>query len=202
MAGWKLPFEALVFDLGGVIVLHDNEALYRRLGARCAAPDAAVRIKREAEDPRYAIGALTIPTLHEALRHELGYRDDWAGFLADWCSHFTIDGAMLALVETLAAEHRVLLFSNTNREHWEFLCAATQGVLGRLEAHLSYELGAMKPFPEAFRRMAARAGIAPARSLFIDDLAVNVEGARRAGFQAELFTGRRALKQFLAAAQP
>ncbi len=47
--------------------------------------------------------------------------------------------------------------------------------------------------------MAARAGIDPGRSLFIDDKPVNVEAARRAGFRAEVFVGQAALEAYLAA---
>ena len=40
----------------------------------------------------------------------------------------------------------------------------------------------------------------PERCLFIDDVAANVEGARAAGFQAEVFTGQAALEALLRAA--
>jgi FMN phosphatase YigB (HAD superfamily) len=192
-----LPYEALVFDLGGVIIPHDNEVLYRRLAERCAAPDALDRIRRGAQDPRYGTGELPIADLHDRFRRELGYSRDWDAFVADWCSHLSVDWAMLDLVQRLAASRRVLLFSNTNREHWEHLLALTDGALARFEAYLSHEIGQVKPALAAFRTVAARAGIMPARSLFIDDRAENVEAARQAGFDAERFTDQAAFERFL-----
>ena len=89
--------------------------------------------------------------------------------------------------------HRVMIFSNTNQEHWDHAVAASDGRLGRIEAYLSHEIGDLKPAVSSYLAVAAKAGIAPARSLFIDDRADNVEGARRAGVQAEVFTSQAAL---------
>jgi HAD superfamily hydrolase (TIGR01509 family) len=193
----QLPYEALVFDLGGVIVPHDNEALYRRLGARCAATDAAERIRSAVREPGWETGARTIPQLHHRLEAELGYAGGWDAFVVDWCSHLKVDGAMLDFVTRLAADNRILIFSNTNHEHWQHLLALTEGALGKFEAYLSHEIGAAKPAPDAFRLVARRAGIAPERSLFVDDRAANVAAARAVGFIAEVFTDQAALERFL-----
>lgn len=200
MAG-KLAFAALVFDLGGVIIPHDNEQLYRRLAASCTAPDAIEVIRAKAADPRYYTGELTIAALHRDLRRELGYGLDWHGFQLDWRCHLSLDRGMLELVERLARTTRVMIFSNTNREHWEYLVEFTGGALGRLEAYLSYEIGLAKPDLASFRAVAARAGIDPGRSLFIDDREENVTAARHAGFHAEIFTDQASLEQVLAAAE-
>jgi 2-haloacid dehalogenase len=55
-----------------------------------------------------------------------------------------------------------------------------------------------KPSAEIFRRLATRYALDPARTLFIDDAAVNVEGARAAGFVAHHFTSAAALADVLA----
>lgn len=192
------PFAALVFDVGGVIVPHDNEKLFRRLAARCAVPDAAAAIRAAVHDPGYERGALPIAHLHERLRRELGYAEDWSVFRADWCSHLGFDWAMLDYVERLAARRRVLLFSNTNQEHWDHLLLLSEGRLGRFEAYLSHEIGDAKPAQSAFRRVAAAAAIDPARALFVDDRSANVDAARQAGFAALVFTGQDALERALA----
>jgi HAD superfamily hydrolase (TIGR01509 family) len=195
------PFAALVFDVGGVIVLHDNEALFLRLARRCGAPDAAAAIRAAVRDPGYERGALPIAHLHERLRRDAGYAEDWDRFRADWCSHLGLDAAMLDYVERLAARRRVLLFSNTNREHWDHLLRLSDGRLGRFEAYLSHEIGDAKPALSAFHRVAAAAGIAPARALFVDDKPGNVEAARQAGFAALVFTGQAELERALAEAE-
>ena len=193
----KLSLQALVFDLGGVIVRHDNELLFRRLAQNCAASEAIDRIRTECADSRYNSGALTIDSLHVKLVRELGYGLAWDDFVTVWCSHLGIDDDMLALVQRLAISHRVILFSNTNPIHWNHLEKLSDGALSQFEAYLSYEIGLTKPAVEAFRFFARSAGIDPARALFIDDLPENVEGARRAGFQAEVFLDKAALEGLL-----
>jgi FMN phosphatase YigB (HAD superfamily) len=197
MSGEK-AFAALVFDVGGVIVPHDNDELYRVLAGRCRPQPAAAAVAALARDARYERGELPIAHLHQRLAHEVGYAPGWESFVADWCCHLGVDDAMLDYVEHLAARRRVLLFSNTNREHWEHLVRLTQGRLARFEAYLSHEIGDAKPALSSFRLVAARAGIDPARSLFIDDKPENVAAARQAGFGAWTFTGQDALARLLA----
>lgn len=198
----RLPFDALVFDVGGLFVLHDNERLFQRLASSCTIPDAVDRIRARAADPSFTTGARPIAALHEEIVEKLGYVKDWSGFLADWSSHFTVVCGMLDLLQQLAARHRVLLFSNTNAEHWREVLRLTGGVLGRYEAYLSHEIGDMKPRASAFRLVAVRAGIALGRSLFVDDLAENIAAARALGFAGHVFTGQAKLEAYLAAAEP
>src|SRR5665213_1418141 len=119
MSPGDAPPQALIFDLGGVIVPHDNAVLYARLASRCSAADALDRIVAGSLDDRYGSGELGIPALHQRFVDELGYDGDWDMFAGQWCSHLGLDRAMLHLVGRLAATNRVLLFSNTNQIHWE-----------------------------------------------------------------------------------
>jgi FMN phosphatase YigB (HAD superfamily) len=196
MASAVSPFHAIVFDLGGVIVAHDNAVMVERIASRTkATPRDVSRLIRRKD---WGSG-LPIADLHAELTGELGYGGGWDEFAADWCCHFTVDRSMLAFVQRLASANRVMIFSNTNQVHWDFLVAETGGELAAFEAYLSHELRRSKPAVEAFEMVARQAGIDPARSVFFDDMAENVEGARLAGFQAELFTSESALRSILVA---
>ena len=192
-----LPFQALIFDAGGVFVPHDNELLMARLASRCAVPGAMEAIRARHHDPKVGTGETAVPELHRRLQDELGYAADWNVFLEDWSCHLVLDHDMLALIAALAEHNRVAVFSNTNAEHWarvETFCGAA---LDRFELYLSHKIGAVKPDLAAFALVAERAGVDPGRCLFIDDMAENVEAARAAGFQAEQFTGQPALETLL-----
>jgi len=52
----------------------------------------------------------------------------------------------------------------------------------------------IKPDPAIYRLALARWGVAAADTVFIDDNAANVEGARRVGMHAIHFTGEPALR--------
>lgn len=193
-----MAFEALIFDVGGVMIPHDNAALARRIAGRCASPEAALAAVDEIGfDRRYETGELPIEHLHERVSRELGYGAPWDTFVEDWCSHFEVDFAMVDLVERLACTNRVVLFSNSNAVHWPRVLERTDRRLGAFETYLSHELGMVKPDVDAFLTVAGRAGVAPGRCLFVDDRPANVEGARRAGFQAEVFTDQPRLEALL-----
>ena len=51
-------------------------------------------------------------------------------------------------------------------------------------ALLSFEEKLLKPDPELYRRLFPRFGLSPGECFFIDDLHLNVEGARWCGMKA------------------
>ncbi len=181
-----------------MIVAHDNSVLTERVRSRCAPGTTPEAVTAIGQRDAFGTGEASIEDLHQALVAALGYAGDWETFRADWCCHLELDPSMLAFVEALAATNRVMLFSNTNAVHWEFLVAASAGRLAKLEAYLSHEIGALKPDVESYLLVARAAGIEPARSIFFDDRLDNVEAARLAGFQSEVFTSEAALRAFLA----
>jgi len=191
-----LAVEALVFDLGGVIVGHDNAMMHQRLASRCGAAASPERIAQVTSDAHWATGR-PIADLHQALKLEAAYEGDWPTFCDDFTCHLAIDASMLAFVELLAARHRVMIFSNTNQVHWDFLVQASDGRLGAFERHLSHEVGHAKPSLKSFEIVAEISRLPPGAMLFFDDVAANVDGARRAGLQAELFTGEAPLRKLL-----
>jgi FMN phosphatase YigB (HAD superfamily) len=197
----KLEFEALIFDVGGVIVSHDDDMLHRLLAERCTAPDALEGIRSMLQDVRINTGEMPVTELHRGLQRQLEYSRNWNGFVDDWCCHFEVDRQMLDLVHHLALSNLVILFSNTNSEHWTKVRNLTGGAFDRFECYLSYQMGEAKPSLGSFRTVAARAHINPAHSLFIDDRVENVEAARFVGFQAEVFVSRATLEEYLALAQ-
>jgi FMN phosphatase YigB (HAD superfamily) len=191
------PFQALIFDVGGVFVPHDNDMLYARLASRCTAQDAEARIRGQSGKTGVGSGMISVQDLHRRLADELGYAGGWETFADDWCCHLGLDHAMLDLIERLAETQRVALFSNTTDVHWTRVDNLSGGRVMRLEQYLSHLIGAEKPDLQAFRIVAEQGGFEPARCLFFDDVQKNVDGARAAGFQAELFTGQIALETLL-----
>jgi putative hydrolase of the HAD superfamily len=66
----------------------------------------------------------------------------------------------------------------------------------------SCELGLVKPEEAIYARLIEELGVAPSQTLFIDDLAPNVEGARRAGLQSVLFRSEAQLRSDLSELLP
>ncbi|MEL6981992.1 MAG: HAD family phosphatase [Actinomycetota bacterium] len=91
------------------------------------------------------------------------------------------------------------VLSNTNPLHWDH---QNDGAIIRdlcQHAFLSYLLGAVKPDREIYDLVAAELTIEPDRILFLDDNQINVDGARAAGWQAEVAKGPAEAAAVLAA---
>jgi len=61
----------------------------------------------------------------------------------------------------------------------------------------SGELGGRKPDPAVFLKAVERLDARPARTLFVDDLFVNVRGARLAGLQADTANDSRSFGKLM-----
>ncbi len=94
-----------------------------------------------------------------------------------------------ALAEAVRARVPIGCLSNTNALHAD-RHASEEGVYGLFDHRfLSHELGLVKPDPEIFEHVLGVLGCRPERVLFLDDNAINVEGARAAGLRAERARG-------------
>lgn len=62
---------------------------------------------------------------------------------------------------------------------------------------LSYKEKLIKPDPAIYRRLTDRYGLNPEECIFLDDLAENVEAARRCGWQGIVFTTKEAADKAL-----
>ena len=180
--------DALLFDLGGVLIRLDWDAVFAHW-ARCSGADPAALRRRFAFDEayeRYERGEIDAARYFEALRSTLGIELDDAQLEAGWNALFAGEVAETArLVAQAAARIPVHLFSNTNAAHhaaWSRDYARALRPFRR--RFVSSEMGLRKPDRAAFEHVARELGIPPGRILFFDDTEANVAGARAAGLQA------------------
>lgn len=75
----------------------------------------------------------------------------------------------------------------------------TLGLSDRFDAmHYSADMGCAKPADAFFAEIERRTGFGPGEMFFIDDRSENVEAARRRGWPAAVWTGKRRLSAILA----
>ena len=194
--------DAVVFDLGGVLIDWSPYHLYRKLF------DNDEEIARfldeidlyawlrgvDADKPfRGAVAELSARLPHRAALIE-AYWHRWAETLQG-----SLDDSLGVVSELKATGMRLFVISNWSSETWhyaterfDFLDWFDGLVISGLE-------GVAKPDPEIFHRACQRHEITPERAVFIDDMAANVESARGLGFHGIHFTGAEALRRQLAA---
>lgn len=102
------------------------------------------------------------------------------------------------VVRATAQKAATALVSNTSPVHFQH-CLRTVPSLRHLQRfYVSYQLRTLKPDPAFYRTVIEGEQCDPQDMVFIDDLAENVEGARRAGMQGIVFKVAEQLRQSLA----
>ena len=192
---------AAVLDLGNVLV----EVDFRRAlasWARAAAVPVEAFAGRFSVDEAYCAherGEIDDAAYFSHLAGCLGIRLSFAEMLEGWNEIFgpPLPGAG-RVVRELAARMPVYVFSNTNPAHVAYFSPRLRELLSPVTRVItSCDIGARKPEAEAFRRVAAIAGLPPERLAFFDDLEENVAGARRAGLQAQRVTRPEEILEFI-----
>jgi len=183
-----MTVDALLFDLGGVLIRLDWDAVFAHWGRCCGADPAALRARFAFDDAyeRHERGEIDAARYFESLRRTLGIDLPDADLEAGWNALFVGEIAETARLVAQAAERiPVYLFSNTNAAHqaaWSRDYAQALRPFGR--RFVSSEIGLRKPDRAAFEHVAREIGVPPGRILFFDDTEANVAGARAAGLQA------------------
>jgi glucose-1-phosphatase len=186
----RLPaISTVIFDLGNVLVFHDNAYLFRRLGGPAGLEGEEVE-RRLAERGLFEAvnrGRLDAAGIHREVCRALALDVDMDEFAALWSCHFTVNEPILPLVEQLVGRVTLVLLSNTNALHTACLRPRLP-VLERFDHLLfSNEVGLVKPERQFFETALTRAGAEPEQTAFFDDFPEFVDAARALGIHGYVF---------------
>ena len=175
--------DTIVFDVGRVLVKLDFGRLLGFFAAHGVPLDNPDLLMRRIGLREYESGGFDgeellrrIALQGDGSMPQALLREHWLGVLAP-------EPAMLELARALAETQRVFLLSNIGDLHWDHLDEKIG--LSRIGhgALPSYRAGACKPDEAIYRRAEQEFALDPARTVFIDDLEVNVETALRRGWR-------------------
>jgi putative hydrolase of the HAD superfamily len=194
----EYPIDIVLFDLGGVLIQVGGVGPMREL--------SGIDTDEELWTRWLACRWVRLLEAGSCSAEEFA-----AGVVADWELPVSSDEFLTAfagwqgipypgateLVAEAAAAVRVGCLSNTNAFQWDAHYEALPLIDPFEFRYLSFELGLVKPDRAIFEAVAARVPADPARVLFLDDNAVNVDAAAAFGFVARHVRGvdeaRRAL---------
>ncbi|HEX8449712.1 MAG TPA: HAD family phosphatase [Allosphingosinicella sp.] len=195
------PPTAVIFDVGNVLYGWDPESFLAR-----QLPEDEARL-RFIED-------VDLWSWHDSLdggrpfdeaAAELSEKfPDYAAYISAWGERFgeTISDpvpGVHALVEALEARG-VPLFAITNfsADFWGPFRAREERFFSRFrDIVVSGEVKMLKPDPAIYYLALDRFGLRAREALFVDDRAINVEGAEAVGMRGHLFTGADDLRRRL-----
>ena len=185
--------EAIIFDLGGVIINLDINATIEAFSALSNKSKAEIVEAYEKAEffKEYEIGAISDAEFRQAIRHELNIQatDDqidvaWNAMLKD------IPISRIKAFESLRMKYKLFVMSNTNHIHirkfneiFDELNSGKSFVDHFDKVYFSQEIGVRKPNANAWTPILEDFNLAPEKALFIDDRSDNIEAAEKLGLK-------------------
>jgi len=185
-----VKIKAILFDLGKVLVDFNFETGLQALHAACSI--SRNRLEEVLWDAnwicRYERGEISTGDFHKYLRETADLRMDLPAFCQTWSSVFLPDLIVSEdLLVALRRKYQLILVSNTNEAHLEFI-RSNYRVLDYFDHHvLSYEVGSLKPDRKIFEHAISVSGHPPDALFFTDDREENTLMARQLGMEAHQF---------------
>ena len=117
------PIEAVVLDLGNVLVFHDDPILFQRMSAWGGADPAQIRARMLGLWDAINRGALAGNELRRTICEVAGSDTSMEeeAFIELWNCHFRVHAEVLPILDKLLERTKVLLLTNVNEVHWRYV---------------------------------------------------------------------------------
>lgn len=182
--------KTLIFDLGNVIVRFDHSRIVQRIEQFCELKSDEVYSKIFASTfvHDYDHGRISSLEFYDKAKELLDLQMSFNDFSVAWNCTFDLEPILPEeLIKSLSEKYRLLILSDTNELHFEFIRENFRALNYFDDYVLSYQIGAIKPAPEIFRATIERANCLPEECFFTDDREPNVLGAEKVGINAIQF---------------
>lgn len=147
----------------------------------------------------YDAGAIDTHAYLAQLSEELGHPIDRATWIAARVAACRADPSVVAQVLAVSATTAVAVLTNNGPLMLDAIERVVPSLFPLLQDRVlcSGALGGRKPDVQVYQRALAQLGQRAEHTLFVDDLFVNVRGARAAGLHADTVRDARALRRVL-----
>lgn len=182
--------KTFIFDLGKVIVPFELDNEMKMLEAVCDFSHLEIRQKIFASQEvlLFETGKIAPEEFFDFLKNLLHLRMNFEEFVRAWNSIFSLEPIVPEnLIERLSKKYRLVILSDTNTLHFEFIRENFPILRFFDDFVVSYEVGFVKPAPEIFQAAVEKAVCLPEECFFTDDREINIEGAKQFGINAVQF---------------
>jgi len=182
-----------LFDIGNVVIHVDFiPALKRLIPPDINAPDdidARLHKLLERKD-EFEAGRIDSDIYFPWAADVLGFTGNQEEFLRAWVDIFEPNLPMWETIEKLSSEgHRLILFSNINNPHKEYLIEKYSIFQHFTGSIFSYQTGHIKPEEAIYQLAIKQYSLTPDSTAYIDDLHANIEAGKKAGFICHTYRG-------------
>jgi HAD superfamily hydrolase (TIGR01509 family) len=190
-----------LFDMGNVLVHFNHDRMCEQIGALSGRTGAELKplLIDSGWQLDFERGSVSPTGFHDWFEHSFQTKVDRHALAHAASDIFTLNTAIVPVLDELKSRgHRLVLLSNTSVFHFEFIRDRFQ-VLDRFDDFvLSYEVQALKPEPAIYEAALKKIHCDAPDCFYTDDIEKYVEGGRRHGLDAEVFTTVDSLKTQLA----
>jgi FMN phosphatase YigB (HAD superfamily) len=175
--------DAVIFDLGNVLLLVREDVAMDRLGTRTGRTRGELQeyIMATPFCNQLARGELARHRFFEIVSKDLGFDGDYDEFALIWSEVFEPIEPMIELAAGLKGRLPRFILSNTNAIHMDYIFAH-YSFIHEFDGHiLSHEVGLLKPDARIYELALNKFGLTAEQTAFIDDIIANVEGACAVG---------------------
>ena len=180
-----------IFDLGKVLIDFDFSIAIQRLENFGKVDPSKVQglFRTSSLSKKWDAGLMNGDEFFKTVRDELELTIPIGQFLPIWNEIFTENKETIRLAEILNQSSRVLILSNTNPWHAEYIRENFPWIHHFYDFIASCDVHLLKPDPEIFKLALKRGNANPYETLYVDDMEENVRQTKSLGFDSILFTG-------------
>lgn len=190
--------EAVLFDLGAVLVDWNPRYLYRPLFGGDEA--AMEHFLAEIVPPSWNLEIDRGKPFDEAVAERVRLHPEHAGLIRMWKDRWEhmlrdpIPGSVEVLADLRGRGHRLFALTNWSAETFPVARRRFEFLQWFEDIVVSGEVKLAKPDPQIFALAIRRFRLVPEKTVFIDDLEHNVEAGRKAGLRTIHFRDPRQLR--------
>jgi epoxide hydrolase-like predicted phosphatase len=178
-----MRIDALIFDIGNVLVPFDWQPFLSRLQADCANLTNTAEKEFRELITRFEVGEMTGEMFSRQAVRTIGFQGDEREFIAIWNNIFSSNPPMERTILGLKKRFPLFLLSNTSDLHLEYLMRNCDVLQHFVDGVYSFRAKCAKPDRRIFEIAIKQFGLKPENTAYIDDLPANVRSASDLSFK-------------------
>lgn len=185
-------YSVILFDLGNVLLPFSYQGTINSLNEKSAGlGDQFVQYYKENREVlrKYERGDISDEEFLNNVITGLNNKVSKEEFCNYFSKVFTVNEELVTILPKLKEKYTLVLLSNTNSIHQEYGWKNYEFLKYFDKLVLSYQVNAVKPELKIYKSAEAITKKPSQEHIFIDDIAENVEGAKKAGWDAVQYTG-------------